>query len=116
MYCKMPIELTVYCMHSLGNDHARFCPTFSSARHSPILPYTLVKSLGKWGVKTIHWASCWKNMGVDPIHPRRGTLIKRGQNVTFVKLGSRNTTYFKFQVKMQNSYNNRGRNSTFAVS
>ena len=55
-------------------------------------------------------------MGVDPIHPRRGTLIKRGQNVTFVRLGSRNTTYFKFQVKMQNSYNNRGRNSTFAVS
>ena len=72
--------------------------------------YTLVKSLGKYGggVKTIdlhhNWASCWKNMGVDPIHPRRGILIKKGQNVTFVKLGSRNTTYFKFRVKMQNSY------------
>ena len=68
--------------------------------------YTLVKSLGKYGgVKTIdlhyNWASCWKNMGVDP---RRGILIKKGQNVTFVKLGSRNTTYFKFRVKMQNSY------------
>ena len=25
--------------------------------------YTLVKSLGKWGVKTIHWASCWKKYG-----------------------------------------------------
>ena len=134
--------------------------------------------VGKMGGQKLYiaGASCWKNMGVDPIHPRRGILtgdplhsralahsraplftqpcphcshsrapgeqwarlcvftlqgcvqaarlcrgspvilIKRGQNVTFVKLGSPTTTYFKFQVKMQNSYKNRGRNSTFAVS
>ena len=61
--------------------------------------YTLFKSLGKWGVKAKHWTSCWKNMGVDPIHPRRGILIKRERNATFIKLEGRNTTYFKLLEK-----------------
>ena len=68
---------------------------------------------GKMGGQNYTLDNCRKNMGVDPILPRRGILIK---NAIFVKLGGQNTTYFKFQVKMRNSYKNRGRISTFAIS